>query len=253
VARPGSLLLLKRSHLDDAREWHKHIVDYHFLKKRVPVSSITAAERSAYARRCLERAAQGSSIEPSMQVPNEVFFARYKHDAIRLFVHDDLHRATCHYDEPLYQRLKVDRSHAYVRRDRFRRLAREDKIRLVLEESYAMALERVVLPARELGVACSTRHAFLHALHRICTDLTRGWFRDFAIEHYPEIAADNSDFVGRFDDAVRRGVIQRQAPARLTRTTRAALRAQLSRIAARDVHSALPRVSAGEVRDPATL
>lgn len=234
VAQPSSLLLIKRSHLHRVPQWYKHITDYHFLKARVREGDITAAERSAYEKRRAEVAACFPDREPSMRVPNEVFFARYKHRSVRLYEHDDLHRATCHYHTPLYQQLKTDRRLAYVPKRTFEQLSPADKVRLVQEECYAIALERIVLPARELGVEYCARRAFLHALHRICTDLTQGWFRDFAVEHYPDVLKDDTDFVGRFDAAVRRGLIRRQAPSPLPADARAALEAQLTRVAQRD-------------------
>lgn len=236
VARPTTLLLVKRSHLFAPAKWNRHIADFHFLKRRVDESAVTAAERAAYDQRVAENARRDrlGEHEGSMKVPNEVFFSYFKYADIRVYEHDALHEATCYHGEPLYRTLKDDRSRALVPRANFQRLPHEEKVRLVREEAFALALERVLIPANELDIPWNPHHAYLHALRRICTDITRGWFRDFAIEHHPEIAVLDVDFAGRFFAAVASGAVKRRLPERLDDATRARLREQLDRVRRRE-------------------
>jgi len=53
----------------------------------------------------------------------------------------------------------------------------------VREEAMVLALERYLLP----GHKSSGRDAYVSALKKICTTTTKGWFREFAIDHYPEL------------------------------------------------------------------
>ncbi len=252
IARPQSLLLIKRGHLCDPKAWHKHIDDYHFLRRRVRPGDASAAEHDAFAAEIAEtRAARGSgSDELSMKIRNEVFFGTYKDGAVRFYEHDDLHRATCYYGRPLYLALKDDPDLAFVPEANFRRLPDIDKLRLVREECYALALERAVIPARELGIDWPDRSAFLHGLRRICTDLARGWFRDFAIERFPEIVDYDVDFVRRFDAAVRSGaIVRRRGPS--SASERQAVLDYLARLARKDEDASLApgaRTSAAIVR-----
>jgi hypothetical protein len=211
VASAVSLALIKRSHLYDPADWHKHIVDYHFLRARIDVASIAAEERAAGEQRLSEWRAQhpedrGSS---SMRVPNADFFANSRVALIRAYDHDDLHRTTCYGERPLYEQLKDDPSLAYVSRRRFEALSHTDRIRLVREETYAIALERVVIPSIQLDRPWDADRAFRHALRRMCTNLATGWFRDYAIENYPEVCRYDTDFVGRFLEALARNKVTR--------------------------------------------
>ena len=140
-----------------------------------------------------------------MRVPNATFFGEFKHDDIRLYEHDDLHRTTCYYGEPLYQSAKDDKTLAFIPRRNFERMSPLDRGRLVREECHAIALERVIIPAQALGVACDAERAYFYALHRICTDLATGWFREFAIESFEQLARPDVDFTGRFAHAVDTG------------------------------------------------
>jgi hypothetical protein len=243
VAPATSLLLIKRSHLYDPAGWHKHIADYHFLRSRVVESDITPAEREAGAARLAEwnaRHTKGVGSGP-MRVPNEVFFAGTRMAQIRAYEHDDLHRSTCYRAEPLYRALEDDQSLPFVSGRRFERFDEVDKLRLVREESYAIALERAVIPALELGRTPDARRAYQHALRRICTNLTTGWFRDFAIEHYPEVCEPDIDFVGRFEVAAATGAIRRIEPAAGPRPWIQRMQDQLDELEALDRAAGLVR------------
>jgi hypothetical protein len=211
VASPASLALIKRSHLYDPADWHKHIVDYHFIKARIDAASITPEQQAAGRQRLSEWRARHPEDKGSgsLRIPNAEFFANTRAVLIRAYPHDDLHRATCYGECPMYQQLKDDASLAYVSGRRFERLSHVDRIRLVREETYAIALERIVIPSLELGRPWDAEQAFQHALRRICTNLTKGWFRDFALENYPEVCRYDTDFVGCFLEALSRGKVMR--------------------------------------------
>jgi hypothetical protein len=241
VASPASLALIKRSHLYDPAEWHKHVADYHFLKARLDATSTSRAQRAAGDRRLAEWRAQHPEDKGSgsMRIPNAQFFANTRAALIRAYEHDDVHRATCYGEVPLYQKLKDDPSLAYVSGHRFQRLSHVDRVRLVREETYAIALERVVIPSIELDRPWNAERAFQHALRRICTNLTTGWFRDFAIENYPEVCRYDTDFVGRFHDALSRGKVARLQVLPGARPWRERLVDHLAEISALDARSAL--------------
>ena len=79
------------------------------------------------------------------------------------------------------------------------------------EECYAIALERMVLPATAFALAVEATDAYLYALHRVSTDLATGWFRDFAIDHFPQLATPDRDYVGRFEAACAAGDVRMKA------------------------------------------
>jgi hypothetical protein len=241
VATAAALMLIKRGHLYDPARWHVHVADYHFLRERVRESDVSDALRAAAAARAREwvREHPDDQGSGSMRIPNEAFFAGTRVAQIRAYEHDDLHRATCYGDEPLYRSLKDDPSLAYVSGRRFERMSHLDKVRLVREEAFAIALERVVVPSLELGRPFDAGRAFRYALCRIATDLTKGWFRDFAIEHYPEVSRVDVDFVAKFLDALARGRVRRKPPAPGPLAWEERMRAQLDEIARVDERTAL--------------
>ena len=240
-ARLSSMLLISRACLLDARGWLPRMQEFQRLRPVVSAAAITPSEEVAYAALRREVEARTPPVHrASMRAPNDAFFGEFKHDDIRLYEHDDLHRTTCYYDEPLYLRAKDDRSLAIIPRDNFERMSHLDRSRLVREECHAIALERVVIPARALNLACDPAHAYLYALHRICTDLATGWFRDFAIESFDELAAADTDFAGRFAAAITAGVVRPRSGGPMSAGQRRALEQCLVRVAARQSAAGLP-------------
>lgn len=240
-ARLASLLLISRACLLDARGWLPRMQEFQRLRPLVSAAAITPPEEAAYAALRREVEARTPPVHrASMRAPNEAFFGEFKHDDIRLYEHDDLHRTTCYYDEPLYLKAKDDRSLAIVPRHNFERMSHLDRSRLVREECHAIALERVVIPARALNLPCDPAHAYLYALHRICTDLATGWFREFAIETFAELASADTDFAGRFEHAVASGDVRPRSSGPMSAGQRRALQQNLARVAARQSVAGLP-------------
>ncbi len=241
VARPASLMLIARAALTEPQDWLARMREYDGLRLRVGVADISAPERAAFEVRCAEAAAQAApEYRVSMRVSNDVFFGSFAHDLIRLYEHDDLHRATCYYDVPLYRKLKDAPELAYIPRRNFERLDHRDRVRLVREEGFALALERVVIPAEALGIPCRAQDAFVYALHRLSTDMASGWFRDFAIEAFPEAERVDTDYVGRFHDAARVGRARARHDGRLPAGVRQAMVAYLDRVGRRQRLAGLP-------------
>jgi hypothetical protein len=56
-----------------------------------------------------------------------------------------------------------------------------------------IAAERMLIPS---NWKYSSKLAYIRSLEKVCTTLTSGWFRDFAIDNYPEILKlyDHSKF-----------------------------------------------------------
>ncbi len=54
-----------------------------------------------------------------------------------------------------------------------------------MEECYTIALERHILPTMHGDkIGLGYQEAFKWALMRVCTNLTSGWFRQYAIDNY---------------------------------------------------------------------
>lgn len=196
----NSLMLIKKSHLYFPIKWEKSIEDYHKIKPFA--SDIQEDEMEAYRQRVIETKKKHSYKHPKLNKSNMAFFT----DSVnKIYVHDDIHRATCYYKKPMYEICKIDQSKAWVERHIFEAMPFEDQLRMVREEGYVIALERKLIPNNYLNENygnhlenISVQEAYKYAIMRICTNLTSGWFRDFAVENYHQIKNPEYDFVAKF-------------------------------------------------------
>ena len=110
----------------------------------------------------------------------------------------------------MYQKIKSVQAEAFVPFSGFEQLTHHDRIRMVREECYALALERVLIPAQDLGIPWDENQSFQHALRRVCTNLARGWVRDFAIDNYPEVSRYDKPFLNEYHRALAQGKLSRK-------------------------------------------
>lgn len=197
VADPAILVAIKKSHMNLPINWWKHIIDYHRLKSLNPV--MTEYHTKAWKMRRIESETRwGKMPKVNLMVPNDEFFGKSQKVVNRVFVHDDLHLSTCFYERPLYEKLKPDQSLAWCDKKLFEALSHGDQIKCVQEEAFSIALERKVIPAMNEGINFSADLAFRHAIERIGTTLTSGWFREFTQEYALETLEHGVDYVGKF-------------------------------------------------------
>lgn len=173
------LAIVKRSHLWRDLSFDKHITMYHrWLKPYLPT------EGYAYdylKRRTEETHKMFPQGNPNLMQSKEDFF----NDAVtKKYDHDYLHELFAYYDKPLYTRLLRQAGLAWCDRDKWDSLSHEDKILCVAEETQVIAAERFCIPNEW---RYNTKRAYFAALKKVCTTLTSGWFRCFAIDYYPEI------------------------------------------------------------------
>jgi len=202
VASLRTLLAIKKTHITFPVKWQKHIRDYHILKQHDHEGQNFMQDnvmlKDAYSM-ILEDTMKrfGKYRASSLNMTNEEFFAKSAAYVGRKYEHDDLHRLVMFYDTPMYTKLKTDQSKALCLRSKWDELSLDDQIRAVKEEAYVIALERKIIPAYERGETITRavgEEAFSWAIERICTTLTSGWFREFAIEHWPLCGPQAEDY-----------------------------------------------------------
>lgn len=211
VAPPLLMLAIKRSHLHRRPAWRKNVQDYHWLKERLlgadPFKeSVPDDIWKIFRKRKKEATKRWPDKAPQLNVENEKFFRRSR-SVGRVFEHDDLHRASCYYDEPLFLRCKRDKSKAWIERDLFEQLSHQDQMRMFKEEAFAIALERWVIPAYCRRLTSDDQLAYLQAVEYCATRLFRNRWQNLLIENYPEIAELDHDYVGSFLQALLTGKI----------------------------------------------
>lgn len=186
------LAAIKRSHLHRPLSFAKHMHDYNLIKDQVNMPVTFLAERVK-----LTKQAYPDKV-PSLAMSNDDFFD----DPVKkIYVHDDLHEIVAFGDVPVYTKMKHDAELAMCAKDLWdKSLSHKERIHAVQEEAMVIALERFIIPYREGSARfVAPRVAFLKAIEKICTTLTSGWFRDFAIDNYREVISDVPDFVSIFE------------------------------------------------------
>jgi hypothetical protein len=210
VAFPFALLALKKSHLSvPLKQWEKHILDYHFLKSQLAKESPSPFFDTIYERRLQETKERGVISTAKLCMTNEEFFDKSEPSVKRYYTHDDVHKAIAFYGEPMFTKIKRDPKQATCDKVLFMALSYEDQLKAVLEEAFIIALERKIIPSMmtllDPNHIFSGREALKYALQRICTNLTSGWFREFAQEHYLELLNTDVDYVTKFKEAQKDG------------------------------------------------
>ena len=208
IASLRTLLTIKKTHITFPIKWAKHIRDYHILKQHDLDIEYVEQDNlmlvAAYFSIFEDTQKRFNKYKSSsLDMTNDEFFAKSSAYVNRKYEHDDLHRLVAFHDAPMYTKLKSDQSKALCLKSKWNELCTEDKIRAVKEEAYVIALERKIIPAYERGQEITSElreAAFSWAVERICTTLTSGWFREFAIENWPVCGPNNEDyhFVDKF-------------------------------------------------------
>jgi hypothetical protein len=175
----SALAIIKRSHLHRTLGFGKHITHYHKHLSRY--SQFKNPEHKRLLKERIEmtkiRFPQGY---PKLNQSVEDFFD----DAVtKVYNHDYLHTLFAFEDYPMYTRLQTDSSSAWCSEELWDKLSHLQKIQCIMEETYVISVERFLAPVKK----CSTRLAYFKALEKVCTTLCSGWFRDFAIDNYPEL------------------------------------------------------------------
>lgn len=178
------LYAIKKSHINYPVNWFKNINDYHYLKSM----NIWMDEIATHVYNLRKSEVDGRWKSVNLNVSNNEFFDQY--DVTRFYEHDELHEWVKHYDVPMYRMLKHDATKALCDRMLFNELSYEQQLNTVREEAYVIALERIIIPK-----IINSGHlpnidwnkAYIWALMRISTNLTTGWFRDFAVDNWSEL------------------------------------------------------------------
>lgn len=186
------LLLTKRSHLIYPIHFEKNINDYHEMKFHLGNFELDLLMQEYFELRKKETAERVKQRTPNLNVTTEDFFSS-KLPVPNYFVHDDIHEVMAHHDRPIFTMMQKDSSKAWCEKDMFFDLPHEYQVQCVQEEAYVIALERYIIPQHGSNVD-DHLDCYKRAVKRICTTLTSGWFREFAIENYDLVMERYNEF-----------------------------------------------------------
>lgn len=185
IASPLTLAILYRSHLWRDYNWDAHIAKYHKYvypmlyreEKILLVTSEILEERIKLTKKAYP---QGN---PKLMQSNEDFF---DDNVKKVYDHDFLHSLYAYEDRPMFERLKKSENFesAWCEKDLWLQLTPLQRSQCVVEETYVIATERFMVPN---GWNFNPKRGYYMALRKVCTTLTSGWFRDYAIDNFPGI------------------------------------------------------------------
>jgi hypothetical protein len=179
ILKPVGLSIIKRSHLWRDLSFSKHITHYH--KYMSQWHNFNPDEQTLYEKRLKATKTDYPQNHPKLNVTVEDFFDDY---VTKKYEHDWLHELFAYHDKPLYTRLQTDSSVAWCNYDKWLDLSYTERLECIAEETQVIATERFLVP-KEFNYPIKL--AYMKALNKVCTTLCSGWFRDSAIDHYPEL------------------------------------------------------------------
>ena len=213
VASIDMLEAIKTSHIYHPINFTKHIIDLHIIRRclgllldqratiRYPLDAIVdinsrqpglCPDRSPELNTILEirrkelnliKGVPGAHI--NLKKTNDEFLETEGTLLVeKMIKHDDIHEMVMFGVVPMYTELKEDQSQATCLQPLFEALTYTQKCQCVMEEAMVLALERYLLPEYERH----QQRAYSLALTRVCTTITKGWFRLFAINNWPALS-----------------------------------------------------------------
>lgn len=192
TASLNTLLIMKNAHkhfyMGKFRKSFKHLIDYSNLLKHVQLSEEDKQLSLEYRAWLIENAYNNDERLlhfPKLDKSKEQFF----NDHVTYYVdHDWIHELVAIDDKPAYTKCLT--GEVMFSNKLFNKLDYDSKVKMVLEESFVLALERCLVPmfhGETYLPAVTPSDAFQYAFVRVATNITSGDFRDFAADNFSDI------------------------------------------------------------------
>lgn len=101
----------------------------------------------------------------------------------RKISHDDLHELVKYYDNPLFNKVKLNLEYAEINEELFYKLNQQDQIKLILEECYVLCIERNKL----IDIRYNTKLMTYNTLKIMIQRLLPDWLSLYTILNFTEI------------------------------------------------------------------
>lgn len=210
------LYSLKKAHIHFPIKFRKHIMDLMYMRYKLREKLGITLDQDLNAESDLldhfpaltemhfreTEKRRGKLKTPKMAESKAQFFGKSKNYVKSYYVHDNMHLAMAHDQDPIYLRILKEEAEVETDHELWKKLTIQQRIWCVLEEVYVIALERKILPQmfeEQVDKYYTPEEAFDWALMRVCTTLCDGFFRDFAVRAFDEINKQyNPDYVKTF-------------------------------------------------------
>ena len=203
IAPLNLLYTLKMSHryLKDSPHFLKTMKDIQMARKYGAV--IPEEYKEFYKER--EKIQYNYNL-PKLNQSKDTFFSGdgiiYEYD------HDTIHEAVKFLDKPAYT-YYAD-GEVWSSKEKFNQCSEKIKLFGVLEESLVLACERSQLA---FSPPPDARWSFEHALFKVCTSITSGFFREYAWENYDKVIELYNkvglDYVDKVNEGIKTGIVKK--------------------------------------------
>ncbi|CAB4376543.1 unnamed protein product [Rhizophagus irregularis] len=221
VAPLKILEALKTSQIYWPADFHKNISDLHLLRdynkdKVSIIQPLCSPQRDELIELILETRIKETEIiqgKPGVHINLNMSNDDFLENEDNLFVQkciprEDLHELVKYGDHPIYQGLRDGQSKALIKKSLFEKLDYQTKIKCIKEEAMVIALERYLIPM----ISKDQENSYKLALVRICTTLTKVWFRQFAIDNYPRLSNLDKDLLSIAHNIIEKFPIKQKKP-----------------------------------------
>lgn len=164
---PNLLYTLKLSHMSHDlknKSWGKHMKDLLLMESK---GWKVEPEMLKECYEFWDRYYQDKDHIKLNKTPKEFFTQEYNQQ------HDYLHSLFAFEDEPMFKKFLRDGSDVFPDKQKFMELSYQRKVKAVLEESKVIAYERKI--------------PLIYGFKKLVTDLSKGWFNYWIIEHLIEL------------------------------------------------------------------
>ncbi|CAG8628368.1 uncharacterized protein OCT59_019114 [Rhizophagus irregularis] len=221
VAPLKILEALKTSQIYWPADFHKNISDLHLLRdynkdKVSIIQPLCSPQRDELIELILETRIKETEIiqgKPGEHINLNMSNDDFLENEDNLFVQkciprEDLHELVKYGDHPIYQGLRDGQSKALIKKFLFEKLDYQTKINCIKEEAMVIALERYLIPM----ISKDQENSYKLALVRICTTLTKVWFRQFAIDNYPRLSNLDKDLLSIAHNIIEKFPVKQKKP-----------------------------------------
>jgi hypothetical protein len=213
VASMATLEAIKTSHIFHPINFSKHIVDLHVIRRYLALTPYERGNIGDYLPGIIDVNSRQPGPVPTRHemiqkimdvrrteinivkgVPGAHINLKMDNDDFletagtllveKMIKHDDIHTMVKFNTAPMYTYLKEDQSQAMCLQPLFEALLYTQQCQCVMEEAMVLALERYLLPEYKRN----QQEAYSLALTRVCTTITKGWFRLFAVNNWPAVS-----------------------------------------------------------------
>lgn len=188
MATPDELLTIKISHSfwEINKTWDKHAADILFLRQK-GARFLPEVHDVLYPVWLNLHGKKKTNLNQN----KDNFFT----DGVtRKYDHDSIHDSVAYGERPLYESILKDGSEVLTDWDKFMAMDHDTQMRLMREEIYATALERICIPRDYKG---SPGAAYHWALRRTATSLFKGKWALMLMRNYHHLYKPDMDYVGR--------------------------------------------------------